>query len=76
MLYEPVTLLIPDAEYGQLICAGMTAPLLYLNGEAWWWYSMVGLVATRGDPEAEAIRHKLEPPPHGAGLGEAVSLIR
>jgi hypothetical protein len=56
MLYEPVILLIPDAEYGRLRHMGATAPLLYINDEAWWWPSAVGLVATRGNPEAEAIR--------------------
>jgi hypothetical protein len=59
MLYESVTLLIPDTEYSDLRRTSMTAPLLYINGEAWWWYSAVGLVATHGNPEAEAIREQV-----------------
>jgi hypothetical protein len=59
MRYEPVDLLIPDTTYADLRRTAASAPLLYVNGEAWWWYSSVGLVAARGNPEAEAIRQQV-----------------
>ncbi len=44
-----VQLLIPGAELG-LLRDDLTsaAPLLYVNGEAWWWNAAVGSVAGEG----------------------------
>ncbi|AGL15179.1 hypothetical protein L083_1669 [Actinoplanes sp. N902-109] len=43
----PVELLIPDTDLADLHRTSLLAPLLYIDGEPWWWYPMIGRLTAR-----------------------------
>jgi hypothetical protein len=43
---QTVELLIPDTDYDDLRRTSMLAPLLYVDGEAWWWLGAAGRIAS------------------------------